>query len=148
DALEPSSIAEIGTLLDAVAPTLRTRAVALTKGMATPAAEATPAVDVRSLEARIASLGPGIAERWGLAKAAAAVAEGRYPEPIQVVPGEADFVPIQPIASPDELLECIAQAVETLRHGDEIERILDAIARYSDRSPESKVAQTVFARLK
>jgi hypothetical protein len=144
-ALDEHASAEIARRLEDVAPTQRARAAGLAKGLAAPIAA--PAIDHGSIEQRLARLEPGEAERWGIAAAAAAVKEGRGWAPARVVPAEADFIPLQPIASPEELLECIAQAVELVSGADEVERIIDGIARFSDWRPESKVAETVFARL-
>src|SRR5581483_6900080 len=59
---------------------------------------------------------------------------------------EADYEPVIPIASPDELLETLALAVEAVSSADEIERLIDGIARFADRRPDSKVADTIFKR--
>jgi hypothetical protein len=135
----------VGAQIGAVAPTIRDRLSAWSTEVA-PSEISQPA-DLGAIESRVAQLPASVIERWGLSQAIEAWRDGRVADAWpRVPPDETDYDPVVPIASPDELLEAIALAVESVSGADELERLIDGIARFADRRPNSKVAETIFKR--
>jgi len=136
----------VGTQIGSVAPTIRDRLSALsTDGDGR--REVSPSADLSVIENRVSHLPAKVIERWGIKQAIDGWRTGKGAQAWpRVASEEADYQPVVPIASPDELLEAIALAVESVSGADEIERLIDAIARFADRRPGSKVAETIFKR--
>lgn len=142
DLLRQAVSAQIGS----VAPTIRDRLSALSADVEDREAFS-PSADLGVVESRVLRLPAKVIKRWGLKQAIDGLRTGRSAEAwLRVASGEADYQPVVPIASPDELLEAIALAVETVSGADEIERLIDGVARFADRRPHSKVAETICKR--
>jgi hypothetical protein len=136
----------VGTQIGSVAPTIRNRLSALSTG-GDERREVSPSADLVVIENRVSQLPAKVIQRWGIKQAIDGWRAGKGAQAWpRVASEEADYQPVVPIASPDELLEAIALAVECVSGADEIERIIDAIARFADQRPDSKVAETIFKR--
>ena len=132
--------------IESVAPTIRDRLSALSSD-ANERTEVSPSVDLDVIESRVSRLPAELIQRWGIKQAIDAWRAGKGAQAWpSVAPAEVDYQPLAPIASPDELLEAIAAAIESVSGADEIERIIDGVARFADRRPHSKVAETIFKR--
>jgi len=136
----------VGAQIESTAPIVRDRLSALSMVIEGPGAAAPPP-DLSILESRLAQLPAKVIERWGLKQAIDGLRAGKGAEALpRLSSDEADYQRVAPIASPDELLEAIAVAVEAVSGADEIERLIDGIARFANRRPDSKVADTIFKR--
>lgn len=126
-------------LVDAVSPTLRERVAALV-GVQTTSFVEEPTASVDELRGRLAR----IPERWrGDAQAAvAAVAEGRWPNPVQPRAEWSERNPLDPVESLAELIELSASLLEGQGTGDDAERFLDGVSRFCDQRPWGFKRQT------
>jgi Family of unknown function (DUF6493) len=130
--------------IESVAPTIRDRLSVLSSDGRR---EAALSADLGVIESRVSLLPSKVIERWRVRQAIDGWRAGEYAETSpRVESEEADYQAIAPIVSADELLEAIARAVESVSGADEIERLVDGVARFADRRPNSKVAETIFKR--
>jgi hypothetical protein len=137
----------VGAQIGSVAPTIRDRLAALSKDGDDPR-DLFPYADFGVIESRVAQLPAKVIQRWGIKQAIDGWRAGNgAPAWRRVASEEIDYQPVVPIASPDELLEVIAVAIESVSGADEIERLIDGMARFADRRPDSKVAETIFKRM-
>jgi hypothetical protein len=135
----------VGAQIESVAPTIRDRLSALS--IDGEWREISQPTDLGVIESRVSQLPAREIERWGVRQAIDRWRAGRGAEAWpNVAPEETDYQRVAPIESPDELLEAIALAIESVSGADEIERLIDGIARFADRRPDSKVADTIFKR--
>lgn len=142
----PDLRASVGTQIGSVAATIRDRLATLSTD-GDERREVSPSADLGLIENRASRLPAKVIERWGINQAIDGWRAGQYAGAwLRVASEEADYQPVVPIASPDELLEAIAVAVESVSGADEIERLVDGVARFADRRPDSKVAETIFKR--
>ena len=132
--------------IGSVAPTIRDRLSALSMD-GDARREVSSSADVSVIDSRVSRLPAIVIQRWGIKQVIDGWRAGKGAEAWpRVASAEADYQPIDPIASPDELLEAIALAVESVSGADEVERLIDGVARFADRRPDSKVAETIFKR--
>lgn len=136
----------VGAQIGSVAPTIRDRLSALSQDGEDRAEVPRPGhLDV--IAARVSRLPANLVQRWGITGAIDGWRAGKaFEAGAPIASDETDYQPVAPIASPDELLEAIALAVESVSGADEVERLIDGAARFADRRPDSKVAETIFKR--
>jgi len=136
----------VGAQIEFVAPTIRERLSALlAEGEEPGGAPGSPNLD--AIENRVARLPESVIQRWGIRQAIDRLRAGNDAHAWPRVPSEeADYQPLTSIASADELLEAIALAIESVGSADEVERLMDGVARFADQRPDSKVAETIFKR--
>jgi Arc/MetJ-type ribon-helix-helix transcriptional regulator len=142
--LRESLSAQIGS----VAPTIRDRLSVLSMDVDGQGdGDVSPSADLGIIEIRVSHLPAKVIQRWGIKQAIDDWRAGEVPLAWpKVASEETDYQPLASIASPDELLEAIALAVESVSGADEIERLIDGVARFADRRPDSRVAETIFKR--
>lgn len=122
--------------LDSIAPTLRDRLVALTGPL-----QGQPLKSVSDLGERIRVLPAYLSRQWGLG-----VGESAKARWDRVLPEERNYRALAPLQTVDALLEAVALAVEGISNPDDVELILDGIARFSACPPNSEVARTICDR--
>ncbi|MBO3706165.1 MAG: hypothetical protein J5X21_07125 [Candidatus Accumulibacter sp.] len=121
------------------------RAAVAADAIAPPAGDAA-AVSTAAAEPSALGLGSLPQRLRALGGIAAAVDLAAPPPPLAFrlsdLPQLAALPCLQPIASVDELIDCVAHAVETIASADEVERIVDGVARFFDERPDDFAART------
>jgi hypothetical protein len=96
--------------------------------------------------ARVQALSPRLRALGGLDGLDGEVHFSRPPPPLAFaltdVPVLTTLPPLLPIAGIDELIDCVAHAIEAIDSADEVERIVDGIARLFDERPADFAART------
>jgi len=109
--------------------------------------------DLDARRAEIDRLPKPVRQKLGLDEVLAACEQGRLAAPTTWTPLDAPVLAslerIEPIQSLDELFDVVAHAIETVDHGDDVERILDGISRMCDRRPDGfqRRAAPIVARI-
>lgn len=154
----PDQFAQLSEKAALVASSLRTRVQALIAQSGAQAATAeSPTEPVSFSTDDIQAAASQLPARWrqlsGLDEALVAVSAGRPPGPtrfqITEVPVLTGCEPLPPIQDQDELFDAIAHAVEKIDSADEVERIIDGIARLAPGRPENlkKKSSSLLKRL-
>ena len=126
-------------LVDAVSPTLRDRVAALVGVETTPVVEE-PAVSINELLGRVERIPDR--RRPDADAAVAAIADGRWPDPVVPPPAWSGRPPLVPVESLDALIELSASLLEGQGTGDDAERFLDGVSRLCDKRPRGFDRQT------
>ena len=142
--LARAQLAGLGAEVAAVHPALRLAADAAAEAAAN-SAEQQWRTRLQALPPRLRTLG-GMGGMGGLGGSAGEVDFSRPPPPLAFalsdLPVLTKLPPLLPITSVDELIDGVAHAIEAIDSVDEVERLVDGIARLFDDRPADFAART------